>query len=1093
MWSCADASQAKTRFGHRNGCLLCMFHVDHNSVSKPTPHDHAHDVDVAKIELQKVEEGLLEPQHTPQEVEVEIPTKAQHNAEPQDPEVEIPTTAQDNAEPPQEANLPDSEDSAKNETPSVQDPAGDESPEDPPVVDSQPPIESPQPEPSVEDDASKAQIEDAKSQDDKAVDDEAKNETPSVKDAAGDESPEDPPVVDSQPPIESPQPEPSVEDNASKAQVEDVISQDGQVVDDETKKSEDTPAPKSQLHAALDSPSQPAENDATPEPVDQAVSKNDKIIDDKSHAVRKVPSIATLAKALIKTEERKDQTNALERSMSILAKVNMESFIPEEEGTGLGHVFPFANSNYDPRPLKNLHGSKTYAMEQKGVETPEPPADAPVKTEKRGERKNTLDRNMSILATVNQQKVEEANAVALESFVPEEEGTGLTHVFPFANPNYDPETPENLHDAETSAKEENAAGIVGVVPEASPATRSEINNEDSAKEVPAKGTEENKAEDLSKNEKSTDETAKDYEHVQNAPEDGGKNDMVEEVIPSSHEDEQTPVEALRTENQGSKKKHDASEAQAPAENKDVEDAQTESATKPDTNTAPGQTNPKVEAASDSKSNLPNGKALKAPVTKPIAGGSRLRVALPFRTRPTMKGTTAAKVTTEHPHPKKGNAQHDENDSKNTSPSQTLQVANVLQGPVDHDPKLEKNGSDSSEDKQDQQSSPSEKSEDTQASTEEFQESSSIQQPGAIEEIPLSGSKEPDITKEVAAPQSSSGGSAYESLSGDDDTNGEDNLISQAVSNLRHETLNNRLIDRLVEDPVRVGEIMAASAQTKEEEEPREIENSSGVPEDLALSDEDSIPELKLPEPIDEEETGNEPPLANEGETKKSTTDDYSKHDMLHDRMASSLAKDPIGVSKLISAKSGEVGGFTVDLQAPSFQEAPNATVPPTLEENEQVAETKSPKLSSSTTLIEAKDAFNPEDGVQVHLESATTVALETGDGSKGKMSEINSPLPETEASTELDTTAPTAPTPTRSQLRRAQAKRARQRKAAEREAAERAAAASQEGGDATAASTVPDGSENKQSGKPSMTKSQAKRAKKLRAKQRKLEAGKKSM
>ena len=1080
-----------------------MFNVDHSGVSKPT---HTQDVSPTSIEPQKLEEGPLEPEHTPQEPEVEMSTKHEPHAEA-----------------PQEAKSPD--------------------------------------------------IEDLVGQ-----------ETPTVKNNAGEESSEKPPVIDSQSPNKSPQPEPSADDNATKAQIQDAVSENGKAVDGKANKIENAPAPESQLHTSPTSTLHPTE-DATADPANRTASDDGKLIDDTSSTEEDVsftedekehtiPSEQKdfgmpepLVDAPVQTEEQKDENDAPvqteEQKAETDAQANKENaneanaiaqdyFVPEEEGTGLGHVFPFLNPNYDPEQLENPSDPKSCGMEQKDNMTPEPSAHAPVLTEEwkdennaeanmekadeadavplesvvpeeestgllhvfpfanpkyepeslenphapetcaekqddivtpeapadvsakakeRDDQNNTSERNSSILANVNKTKAEDAKAVAQESFVPEEEGTGLGHVFPFLNPDYDPEPLENPHDAEAATKEG------GETSKLNPVASSAINDEDPSNEMPNLERNEEEPKGLSNNETSTVETAQEDKHGdQGAPLEDEKNDKAEEVISSHNEREQTAMDAPQAEEQGADENDVATEAQAPAEIEDPKDAPTESASNPDTESIPGDANLEVEK--------PDGDN-EAPTMETVPEGSGLHHVLPYRTRSTMEDTTADDTTTDHTDPGEV-AQHDEDDLKNTedieeanslSPSESPKSAKNSLAPVEHDTELEHTSPDSNEKKQDQHCLLSMKPEDAQHPTEERQEFSAIQPLGAVEEVSLSEPNRPDAANKDADSVASSGCSAYESFNDDDETSGEDNLISQAVSNLRHETLNDRLMDRLVEDPVRVGEIVAASTPTKEEEELKGGEELSSIPEDLALSDQDSIPELKLSEPVtstDKDETLNKP-HAIEVDNQISAAGGNPQHDKSHDRLACPLAEDPIGVSESMSAKSGGFSGTNVDLSASSVQAVISVDAPPTL---------------ISVTFDKTEEATCPDKDIQDHQQPAPALVLEIADEPKAKLPETTSPHLETEGPNELAATTPTDPTPTKSQQRRAQAKRAKERKAAEREAA---ASQNNEGASATsAASAASDGSEKHKFGKTNMTKRQIKRARQTRAKQRRMEAEKSS-
>ncbi|MDI1492852.1 MAG: hypothetical protein OHK93_004635 [Ramalina farinacea] len=1119
----------KTRFGHRNGCLLCMFHVDHDGTSKPKPQDHANEVDMTVIEPQKLEEGPLEPEHTPQEPEVETSAK-------DEPDTKAP----------QEVKSSDSEDSAKEE----------------PDAEAPREVKSPN------------------------IEGLAKEMTP-PNNHDGDESLEMAPVIDSQSPVMSPQPGKSAEDTATKAQTENATSEDGKAVDGQTNQIEDFTAPGLQLHTSLASTSHPTE-DATAESGNQTTLDDCKLIDDTGSIEEELSSaegeekhtspseqndVVTQelpADAPIQIEGQKDEndteaikknanetsaiaqehlapaeegtglghvfpflnpehnpeplenphesnTDAEEQNATVIpepsadgpvqteevqteegndedgAKADMtkadeanavapESFIPEEEGTGLGHVFPFENPNYEPESLENPHDAETHNMEQKEVVTSEHPADVPVRTKEQKDENSTLERNMSVLAKVNKKKAEDARAVALASFAPEEEGTGLGHVFPFLNPNWAPESLESPHDAEVATKEDEETSKLNS------AASLETNNQGTLDGVPDKGNDESVSKDASNNETSTDGPAIEKKHGhQNAPPDYEKNDNVEEVIPSIDEEEQKPIEALES------NVHDvASEVQTPAQIQESEDAPKEPTSKPDTDSAPGEAKVNVEEEINGESHVPNG-GIDAPITKAVSRDPGLHRVLPFRTKSEIAGTTAADTATDHTNPGEGseqsdgenaspeaeNAQLDENDSKEVeemneadpmSPSESSQPVKNLLAPEEHGPEPEHTSVDSIENKQHRQPS---QEEDTQSPTEQLQESSATQPQEVIETISLGEPNEPALAVEVVAPESSSGSSEYESFNEDDDTNGEGNLISQAVSNLRHETLNDRLIDRLVEDPVRVGEIIAASAQTEEEEELKGSEKLSSVPEDLALSDEDSIPKLKPSEPvtcIKKDETINKPRLANEGDKQKPAAGDHSQRDMLQDRLGSSLAEDPIEVSEMIPAGPGEVG--TADLLVPSIQAVTNDDALPTM---------------ISAALDDTAEAINPEDDIQGHQQPAPGIVLKVEDEPRAKLTEISSPPLDTEAPIKLDTTTPTVPTPTKSQQRRAQAKRAKERKAAER-----AATASHNDEGAPTASTMPDNSEKNKFGKTNMTKRQIKRARQTRAKQRKMEEEKSS-
>lgn len=1132
-WSYADRSQVNTRFGHRNGCLLCMFHVDHSGVLKPV---HAQDVAPTVIEPQKLEEGPLEPEHTPQEPEVKMSIKDEPEHT-QEPEVEMSTNDEPDAKAPQEVKSPNIEDLAKQETPSVKDNAGDESSDKSPVIDLQSPIESPQPEHSAEDNDAKAQNEDAISEDGKAVDGEDnKIEDIHVPDSqlyTGPASTLHPTEDHTQDPANQTTSDDckliddtsSTEEELSSAEDEekhtipseqkDVVTQeppaDAPVQTEGQKDENDIEANKKNVddtNAIAQEHLVPEEEgtglghafpilnpEHNPEPLENPL-ESDTDAEEQNATVIPEPS----ADGPVQTEEEKDEDNAKAnmKKMDEANAVALESFVPEEEGTALGHVFPFANLNYEPESLENPHDVETYNMEQKDVVTPERPADVPAKTEERKDEISTSERNMGVLALINKKKADDPKTVALESFAPEEEGTRLGHVFPFLNPNWAPEPLDNPHDVEVSAKVQKEIDMEVEVPKKDLATSSETNNEDTSDAMPHKGNDESVSKDASNNETSTVEPAQEHKHSgQKAPFDSEKNDNVEEVIPPNDEKGQTPVELLHSEEQGTNENDIAPDAQTLVKVQDLENGSNEPASKPDTESAPGEAILEVGEELDSESHVPNG-GIDEPFTKVVSGDPGLHLALPFRTKSEMAGATAADTTANHTNagegndqpdeenagPEDKNAQHDENESRNVeeikeidsmSPLESSQPAKNLLPPEEHDPEPEHTSVDSSENKQHQQPSPSVKEEDSQSLTEQLQESSATQPQEVIETISLGEPDEPALAVEVVAPESSSGGSEYESFNDDDDTHGEDNLISQAVSNLRHETLNDRLIDRLVEDPERVGEIIAASFQTEEEEEFKGSENLSNVPEDLALSDENSIPELKLSEPVtstDKDETLNQPPHADEGNNQKSAAGDDSQHDMLHDRLASSLAEDSIGVSEMISAESGEVGGLTVDLLAPSVQASTNDAALPTL---------------IFATLDKTEGATDPEDDNQGHQQPASTVGLEIEDEPKAKLTETASPPLETEAPIELATTTSTVPTPTKSQQRRAQANRAKERKAAER-----AAAASQDHEPAITASAAADKSEKKGSGKTTMTKRQIKRARQTRAKQRRLEAEKSS-
>ena len=801
------------------------------------------------------------------------------------------------------------------------------------------------------------------------------------------------------------------------------------------------------------------------------------------------------AETPVQTEEEKDENNA-KANMEEADEAKLvvpESFIPEEEGTGLGHVFPFLNPNYEPESLENPYDAGRHNMEQVDIVTPECRPDVSAKTEEQKDKNSIPERNMRVLAKVNKKKADDAKAVALESFAPEEEGTGLGHVFPFLNPDYAPEPLDNPHDVKASADVQEEIDMDEKSPTADLATFSEKINEDSLNEIPDKGSNRNGSKDLSDSETSTLETVQEnHASDQKAPCDGENKDNVEEVIPSEEERKQTPVEPLHVEEQGLNENDHVSDAQTPAKVQKPEDGPTEPANgptepanKPHTESAPDEADPEVGKELDSESNVSNG-GIDAPITEAVPGDSGLHRALPFRTRSQIAGATAADdTTTDHMNPGEANeqpdeknasledvdGQPDENNSKDVeeiqeadpmSPLESSQPAKNILAHEEHGPEPEHTSVDSSEIEQDQQPSPSVKEEDIQSLTEQLQESSATQPQEMIETTSLGDPNEHALAVEVVAPESSSGGSDYESFNDEDDTSGEDNLISQAVSHIRHETLNNRLIDRLVEDPVRVGEIIAASVQTEEEAQLKGSEELSNAPEDLALSDEDSNPELKLSEPVtstDKDETHNQPSLANEGELQKPTVDDRPQHEL-----ASSLTEDPVGISETASARSGQIGGLTFDLPAPSVQAVTDDVALP-------------------TTLTETEEASVPEHEVQGPQQPAPAIVLEIEDESKVEPTKNASPPLETEAPMELATTTPTVPTPTKSQQRRAQAKRRKERKAAER-----AAAAAQDHEGATTASTATDKSEKKESGKKTMTKRQIKRARQTRARQRRREA-----
>ena len=1088
-----------------------MFHVDHGGVSKPT---HAQDVAPAVIEPQKLEEGRLESEHTSQEPEVEMSTNDEPDAEAQ------------------EVKSPDNEDLAKQDTPSVKNNAGDESSDKSPVIDLQSPVESAQPEHPPEDNATEAQIEDAISEEDKAADKGANI----FEDALAPESQLRTGPASTLHPTEDATPDAANQTTSDDCKlIDDSSSTEAEIssADDEEKhaissEQKDVATQEPPADAPVQTEGQKDENDTetnkkdadennaiaqehlvpeeegtglghifpflnpehNPERLENPLESD---IDAEEQNATVIPEPS--ADGPVLTEEGNDEDDAKAKTTNAdeANAVAPESLIPEGEGTGLGHVFPFENPNYEPESLENPHDAETYNMEQKDAVTPERPADVPAKVEERKDENSTLKRNMSIYAKVNKKKADDAKAVALESFAPEEEGSGLGHVFPFLNPDWAPESLENPHDAETAAKMQEDIDMDEEVPKVDLAASSETDNEDSLEKIPDKGSNQNESKDISDNETSLEPDQGGKQNDQKAPCDGESNDKVEEVIPSKDQREQTLVEPLHVEEQGPNENETASDAQTPTKAQELEEGPSEPASKSDNEATPGE--PMLEAGkeSHSESHVPNGE-IDAPITKAVSRDPGLHRALPFRTKSEIAGATAADTTTDHMTPGEGydqaaeenatseekNAEQDENDSEkveeikeadSVSPSDSPQPANNSLAPVERGPELEHATSDSSEKKQDQQCLPSTKPEDTQHPTEELQGSSAVHSLGAVEEVSLSGPNEPDKGNKDAASESSSGGSEYESFNDDDDTNGEDNLISQAVSHLRHETLNDRLIDRLVEDPERVGEIIAASAPNEEEEELKESEKFSDVPEDLALSDEDSMASNN------EAETLNKLFSADEIDDQNYAANNHSQHDVSHDRLASSLAEDPIGVCQPTSARPGEDGALTVDLLAPS--------VPAVTNDDALPAEVSATLISAA--LHETTETINPEDDIQGHQQPAPAIVLKVEDEPKAKPIEVASPPSDTEAPIELDTTTPTVPTPTKSQQRRAQAKRAKERKAAER-----AAAANHDDEGVATASTASQSSEKNKFGKTNMTKRQIKRARQTRAKQRRMEAEKSS-